>query len=139
MTAKDVIELLGTITAISFGIAILNYFIKLIHKRFIMKLGKDKKQFADFYRKVMKVIVKYHKTAGIIAIASLLTHFAIAFSTDNIRITGIISAILMMTLGGLGMYGAFINKNLKAVWLKTHRIVAFLLVIAVGAHMIIKQ
>lgn len=79
MNSKDLIGILGWVTVISFGIAILNYFIKYVNKKYISKLGKDKKQIVDIYRKIMKIIVKNHKLAGTIAVISVLAHFFIAF------------------------------------------------------------
>ncbi len=138
MQIRDLIDLLGWVTAISFGIAILNYFVKYINKKYINKLGKDKKQIVDFYRKIMKLIVKNHKLAGAIAVFSVLTHFFIAFSNNIISITGIIAACLMAVIFLLGFYGAFINKNYKGMWLKVHRVIAFALIIAVFIHLLLK-
>jgi hypothetical protein len=136
MKTEDLIGLLGWVTAISFGIAILNFFVKYINKKYINKLGKEKKQLVDLYRKIMKLIIKNHKLAGTIAIFSVLAHFFIAFSSDNIKISGIIAALFMASIFILGFYGAFINKSHKGMWLKAHRIMAFALIIAIGIHVL---
>lgn len=133
---SDLIGFLGWITAISFGIAISNYFVKYIHKKYINKLGKDKKQMVDLYRKMMKIIIKNHKVVGTIAIISVLTHFFIAFSSNSISITGIIAALFMVIIFFIGFYGAFINKNYKGKWLKVHRAMAFALLIAIIVHIL---
>ncbi|MBU3158468.1 hypothetical protein KPL37_01615 [Clostridium frigoris] len=114
----------------------LNYFVKVINKRYISKLGKEKKQMIDLYRKLMKLIIKYHKLAGTIAIFTVLTHFIIAFSSGRISITGIVAASFMVIIFFLGVYGAFINKNRKGMWLKVHRTMAFVLLLAVVIHII---
>lgn len=136
MQARDFIGFLGMISAISFGIAIANFFVKYINKRYISKLGKEKKQIVDIYRKVMKLVIKNHKIVGTIAIFSVLTHFLIAFSSNRISITGIIAALFMVIIFVLGFYGAFINKNYKGMWLKIHRVMAFGLLIAIIIHVI---
>jgi hypothetical protein len=136
MKTEDLIGLLGWVTAISFGIAILNFFVKYINKKYISKLGKDKKQIVDLYRKIMRIIVKNHKLVGTIAVVSVLIHFFIAFSANRIKITGIIAAAIMAILFLLGFYGAYINKNYKGMWLKVHRILAFSLIIAIIVHVL---
>lgn len=136
MNTRDLIGILGWVTAISFGVAILNYFMKFINKKYINKLGKEKKQIVDLYRKVMKIIIRYHKLAGTIAVISVLTHFFIAFSNGRISISGIIAAILMVLIFILGFYGAFINKKIKGSWLKVHRLIAFALIIAIAIHIL---
>ena len=136
MKTGDLIGFLGWVTAISFGIAILNFFVKYINKKYISKLGKDKKQIVDLYRKIMRIIVKNHKLVGTIAVVSVLIHFFIAFSANRIKITGIIAAAIMATIFLLGFYGAYINKNYKGMWLKVHRILAFSLIIAIIVHVL---
>lgn len=132
----EIIEFLGWVTAVSFGISILNFFLKYINKNYINKLGEDKKQIVDIYRKIMKLVVKNHKLAGTIAAISVLAHFFIAFSYKHIEITGIIAAVLMGSIFLLGVYGAYINKNYKGIWLKIHRILSFALIIAIGIHIL---
>ena len=136
MNTRGLIGFLGWITVISFGLAISNYFMKYIHKKYINKLGKENKEMVTLYRKIMKIIVKNHKVVGAIAIISVLTHFFIAFSSNRISITGIIAALFMVSLFSLGFYGAFINKNYKGKWLKVHRSMAFVLLIAIIIHIL---
>jgi len=136
MNNKDLIELLGSVTVISFSVAMLNFLLKFINKKYINKLGEDKKQIVTLYRKIMIPFIKLHKVAGTIAVFSVLTHFYIAFSSGRVSITGIIAALLMITIFALGFYGAFINKNYKGKWLKVHRILAFCLIVAIGIHIL---
>lgn len=136
MGTKDLIGVLGLVAAISFAVAILNYFVKYINKKYINKLGKEKKQIVDIYRKVMRIIIKNHKVAGTIAVISVLAHFVISFSNGRVSITGIIAAVIMILIFILGFYGAVINKNIKGNWLKVHRFIAFVLVVAIAVHVI---
>ena len=136
MQTKLLLGLFGIIALISFSISISNYFIKFINKKYINKLGKEKKRIIDLYRKIMKIIIKNHKLAGTIAIIAVLIHMLAAFSSNLINITGIIAALFMVIIFFLGIYGAFINKNHKGMWLKVHRIMAFALLLAIVIHVI---
>lgn len=139
MGTLDLIRLLGWTTALLFCLAFLNYFVKLINKKYINKLGKEKKPFVDNYRKMMKVIVKNHKLIGILAFVVMLIHFYVVFSAHLLRLTGIIAALFMITIVSLGFYGAFIKKNNKGIWLKIHRILPFVLLIVIIIHATFRQ
>ena len=139
MGTLDLIRLLGWTTALFFCLAFLNYFVKVVNKRYINKLGKEKKQFVDNYRKIMKLVIKNHKLFGIIALVTMLIHFYVVFSAHLLRLTGIISALLLLAIVILGVYGAFINKNKKGVWLKIHRILPFILLIVIIIHATFRQ
>lgn len=136
METRDFIEVLGWATAISFGLSVLNFFIKYANKKYISKLGKEKSQIVNLYRKIMKLTIKNHKLTGGTAIAAVIAHFFIAFSNNNISITGIASALLMTTVIVFGIYGAVMNKNHKGNWLKIHRVLAFATILAIAIHLI---
>jgi hypothetical protein len=136
MQTRLLLGLFGIITVISFSIAISNYFVKYIHKKYINKLGNEKKEFVNMYRRIMKIIIKNHKLVGTIAIFSVLIHFYAGFTSNRISITGLIAALFMAIIFLLGIYGAFINKNHKGMWLKVHRIMAFVLLAAITIHII---
>ena len=139
MNFSYLIGFIGWITAISFGIAILNFFVKYINKKFIIKLGKDKKVFVNIYRKIMRIIVKYHKLIGSVAVISVVLHLSICIYYHWIRVSGVIAAIIMGIIFILGFYGAYINKNMKGIWLKIHRILALSLIIVVAVHLVFKS
>jgi len=136
MQTRVLLGFFGIITVISFSVAISNYFVKYIHKKYIIKLGNEKKQLVDLYRKIMRIIIRNHKLIGTIAIFSVLTHFFVGFLSNRISITGIIAALFMFIIFFLGIYGAFINKNHKGMWLKVHRVMAFVLLVAIVIHVI---
>lgn len=133
---RDIAGTIGWIVAFGYVFAMLNFILKLINKKYIVKLPKDKKRIVDIYRQFMKYFIKYHKLVGIIAVLAVVTHFAIMSIFVEISITGIISAMIMFGIGLFGVYGAFINKNFKGQWLKIHRIFAFSLVIFIAIHII---
>ena len=132
------IGFLGWVTAVCFGLAILNFFVKLLNRKYISKLGKEKAQLVSAYRKVMKIVVKNHKVVGIVAIICVLIHFTIALISHRILLSGIIAAGLMLSLFCLGFYGAYINKNFRGKWLKIHRVAAFAVLLAILTHAIFK-
>ncbi len=56
-------ELLGILTAITFGAAIMNFVIKFVNRKWVMKLPKESK-FKKNYMTVMKFLVKNHRFFG---------------------------------------------------------------------------
>lgn len=135
MTLRHLINPLGTLTGIIFLFALLNFFVKFINKNYIVKLDKNKNHFVEYYRKVMRFIIKNHKLAGITAFIFMLLHFSIAFFSHRIKITGIIAAIIMLIIVILGIY-AKLNKKVKGTWLIAHRNLAFILIAAIIFHII---
>lgn len=126
---------LGILTAIGFIFALLNFFVKFINKNYILKLNKDKRYFASYYTKIMKFIVKNHKTAGIITFILMLSHFFIAYASHRIKMTGIIAAAIMLMVVILGIYGK-LNKKVRGKWLTAHRTLAFILILAIILHIL---
>ena len=135
MNLRHFISPLGILTAIGFIFALLNFFVKFINKNYILKLNKDKRYFASYYTKIMKFIVKNHKTAGIITFILMLSHFFIAYASHRIKMTGIIAAAIMLMVVILGIYGK-LNKKVRGKWLTAHRTLAFILILAIILHIL---
>jgi hypothetical protein len=131
---RDIAGIFGWIVAIGYTIAMLNFVLKFVHKKIIIKLQKDKKKLVDLYRIFMKYIIKYHKLIGVITAITVIIHFLIMSIYVEVSISGIISMTLMLIIFALGIYGSLINKNFKGAWLKIHRIVAFLLFLVIIIH-----
>jgi uncharacterized YccA/Bax inhibitor family protein len=136
MNLKHLISPLGMLTGIFFGIAILNFFVKYVNKTFINKLKSDKNDFKNIYRKFMRLIVKYHKILGTLALIFLVLHFYVSYSSGRLKSTGILAGIIMLVVVLLGFYGFYINKNMRGAWLKVHRVLAFVLLAAVALHVL---
>ena len=85
---------MGWIGAWGYAIALINYFIKFIYKKYIVKLPPEKKKYANIYRMIMKYIVKYHKIIGIIASISIMAHFYLMYTSVRLSVTGLIAAII---------------------------------------------
>lgn len=136
---ENLIGFLGWITAIAFGLAVLNYFIKYVNRKFINKISKENPALAKNYRIVMRYFVKYHRLFGIIATISVIMHFIIIYTTQGVlSYTGIIAAIAMILVFSLGIFGTRIQKKVNGSWVKVHRGIAFVLIIAVIVHLITK-
>lgn len=135
----EVGELLGWITAISFGISLLNYFIKFINKRYINKMDKNN-ELVKYYRVLMKYIVRYHRLFGTTAVIALAIHFLVIYIFGGVlSITGLISGIFMLLIFLLGIIGTFVIKNNRGSWVKIHRTLSFMLIIFIAMHLIFKR
>lgn len=126
----------GWVAIMGFVFELANYVIKLIHKRYISKLPREKQQIAKTYRFIMKIVTKNHKLVGMITLVAAILHFAFMYLYVRMRVSGLVAIVLLLVLLGLGFYGAFINKNYKGKWLKAHRAIALLLVLVLGAHLL---
>ena len=131
---REMAGLFGWIGVWGYAIALLNFFMKYINKKYLNKLPKDKQKFIDIYRGLMKFIVKYHKIAGIIASISIVFHFYLMFSFRGLSMSGLIAAVVMWIVFTLGIYGFRINKNMRGSWVKVHRILSFLLILLIIFH-----
>lgn len=128
-------RLFGWIIVISYGLTVLNYFVKLINRRY----GKQLSNYPKLKKALSKVtpfIVKNHKLFGLITIGAILVHFYIQFTRWGFIISGAMAAGLMVTQALLGAYGAFVNKKRKGLWFILHRTIAVILFIAIVNHLI---
>jgi len=125
-------EFFGTLTMLLYFLAILIYLVKFVNYNYSATLTKNPKLHNNFI-KFMKFIVQRHKLFGVLTVSFLLLHFLIQFGRYGLNITGIIAAAIMLLQVGLGIYG---DKALTrgGTWLSMHRIIAFLLLIAIGLH-----
>lgn len=136
MNVYDLAKLLGWVVFIGYLIAMLNFLFKFLNRNFVSKLSKQKQKFIHIYRLIMKYIVKYHKLVGIITAIFVIIHFIVMSVYVEVSITGVIAMSILVVISMLGIYGGFIKKNAKGVWLKVHRILAFSLLIAILVHVV---
>lgn len=125
-------EFLGYLIIICYALAVLNYFVKFINKRFRNTLSKHKKFYA-IYMQIMKFIIKRHKIFGFATIVFILLHFYVQFSTIGLRISGVAASAIMLLQISLGIYGSKAKKRGKT-WLYLHRSVAAVLLIIIVTH-----
>lgn len=136
---RGVAGLLGWISAWGYGIALLNFFMKYINKKYINNLPKDKKPYIDIYRFIMRYVVRYHKIAGIIASISVIGHFYLMYNYRGLSIPGLVAAIVMWVVFTLGVYGFGINKNMRGSWVRVHRVLSFVLIVLIAFHILFKR
>jgi len=136
---KEIAGLLGWIGIWGYGIALLNFFMKYINKKYINKLPKDKQKFINIYRTIMKYVIRYHKIAGVVASVAIVAHFYLMYSFRGLSIPGLIAALIMWTVFTLGIYGFGVNKNMKGSWVKIHRILSFMLILLIAFHVMFSR
>lgn len=125
-------EFFGELIVILYLLTILNYFVKLINRKYRNKIMQNKKLFSVF-TKAMRFIVKNHKLFGLSTIIFILLHFFVQFSQYGLRISGVVAAGIMILQIGLGIYGSKVKKRGK-VWLYLHRSIAVILAVAIMVH-----
>lgn len=136
---KGLAGLLGWIGFWGYAIALLNFFMKYINKKYINNLPKDKKKVISFYRTIMRYVVRYHKIAGIVASIAIVCHLYLMYNFKGLSIPGLIAAIVMWCVFTLGIYGFAINKNLRGSWVKVHRVLSFVLILLIGFHVMFSK
>lgn len=133
---KELAEMTGWITVYGVVFAMLDYILKYINKKYLVKISKNSKKVIKAYRLVMKYGIRYHKPVGIITILAAIAHFVLMLTFAGISITGIVAMVIMFSIILLGLYGAFVNRKYNGKWLLVHRFLAFVLIIAIGIHLL---
>lgn len=136
---KEIAGLFGWIGVWGYAIALLNFFMKYINRRYINKLPKDKKKYTDIYRLIMKYVIRYHKAAGLIASIAVVIHFYLMYSIRGLSIPGLVAGIVMWMVFTLGIYGYGINKNMRGSWVKIHRVLSIILILLVFFHVMFSR
>lgn len=131
-------ELLGWLVAAAYAIALLNYPVKYLNKRYFSKAQGNNTKYKKGFNILKKYIIKYHKLAGILAALGIIIHFIIMYNINGLSISGLVSASLMWIIAMLGAYGVRISKNYKAPWLKFHRAISVLPLISIVIHVLTK-
>lgn len=127
-------NLLGILTAVLFGIAILNFCVKFVNRKWVMKLPKESK-FKQGYTTVMKFLVKNHRFFGIGAAALMVAHVVLQLIFKWVSITGIITAALAVVSVALGVV-LFKAKKRTPAMLWAHRGAVIALILSFIAHVI---
>jgi hypothetical protein len=130
--ARELGEFLGFCTIVFFVLAMLNYVVKFINRKFGSSL-KAYPRFQIAFSFFLNFIVKWHKLFGLLSIMTLLAHFLIQLNNFGIRLTGVMAAILLLVQGALGIYGAKARHKGKS-WIIIHRTIAVLLLVAIIVH-----
>lgn len=127
-------NLFGVLTAILFGVAILNFVVKFVNRKWVMKLPKESK-FKQGYTTVMKFLVKNHRFFGIGAAVLMVAHVVLQLLFKWPSVTGIITAALAVVTVAIGII-MFRAKKRKPAMLWAHRGAVIALILAFLAHVI---
>ena len=129
-------EFLGILTAITFGAAIMNYIVKFVNRKWIMKLPKEN-VWKQRYMSLMKFLVKNHRFFGFGAAALMVAHIVIQILFAWVSITGLITAALAVVTVILGVI-MFQKKKSNKTLLWAHRSAVIALILSFLVHVITK-
>ena len=127
-------ELLGILTAVLFGIAILNFCVKFVNRKWVMKLPKENK-FKQNYTAVMKFVVKNHRFFGCGASVLMVAHVVVQILFRWVSVTGLITAGLAVVTVVLGII-MFKAKKRTPAMLWAHRGSVIALIVAFVVHVV---
>ena len=127
-------RVLGIVTAVLYGVAIMNFFVKWINRKWIMKLPKEN-AFRSAYLDVMKFLVKNHRFFGLGAAVVMVSHVIVQILFRWVSITGIVTAglaVVTIILGGI----MFKAKKRTPAMLWAHRGAVIALTLSFLVHVI---
>ena len=127
-------NLLGILTAVLFGVAVLNFVVKFVNRKWVMKLPKESR-FKQGYSSVMKFLVKNHRFFGLCAAVLMVAHVVLQILFKWVSITGIITAALAVVTVMLGGY-MFKAKKRTPAMLWAHRGAVIALILAFVVHVL---
>mgnify|MGYP000993611412 CR=1 FL=1 len=127
-------KLLGILTAVLFGIAILNFCVKFVNRKWVMKLPKESK-FKQGYTSVMKFLVKNHRFFGFGAAVLMVAHVVVQILFRWVSVTGLVTAGLAVVTVALGVV-MFKAKKRTPAMLWAHRGSVIALIAAFVVHVI---
>jgi cytochrome c-type biogenesis protein CcsB len=124
---------LGWIIAAGYLWLVMNFFVKLINRRFISAIPPEepiRKRYAGF----MQAVIKSHIFVPLFLLTIILLHFLMELIHVGFFITGVITICLMLVQISVGIYGAYVKKRKKGPWLYAHRTMAAALSASILAH-----
>ena len=133
---REIGELLGILTALLFGLAILNFVVKFVNRKWVMKLPKENK-FKQNYMSAMKFLVKNHRFFGFGAAIMMVAHVVVQIIFAWVSVTGIVTAALAVVTVIIGVI-MFQKKKANKTLLWIHRSAAITLIAAFLVHVITK-
>lgn len=128
---------LGILTAVFFGLALLNYISKWINKHWVSKLPKTSR-FKAVYIKGMKFVVQKHRWFGLGAAVSMIAHLILQITYAWVSTTGLIAVSLLAVDVMIGAWLHFKQKGKRGPLLKVHQAMGALLIAAIAVHVITK-
>ncbi len=128
-------KVLGWLIVAGYGLTLLNYVVKWVNRKWIMKMSKEE-PIRIRYQVFMRFIIKNHRFFAMFTTIALITHFIIQYLSWGFYITGLIAGSLLILQGVLGGFGHYVKKKKSGRWLYAHRIVAVLMLVAIFVHVL---
>jgi len=130
-------QVLGWTVAGVCAAALMNFLLKQISREYLKTITEKNADFTASYRAFMRFMVRNHRYFGIAAGLLFLVHAGVVVASGVTSLTGI-AAGLLLALTGLGLYGFYVRKNPRGVWIHMHRGTAFILALSVIIHVFFK-
>lgn len=134
MTLYQLGRVLGYLIVFFYGLALMNFLFKWIHRTFRDSLKKNEVFYKGFTQ-WMRFFVKNHRLFGASAAVIMLIHFGVQFTNLGFSPSGAIAAVLMILQATLGGYGSR-KKGPGKGWLVLHRTIPLLLLLAMANHIL---
>lgn len=131
-------QVLGWTVAGVCAAALMNFLLKQISREYLKTITEKNADFTVSYRAFMRFMVRNHRYFGIAAGLLFLVHAGVVVASGVTSLTGIAAGLLLLALTGLGLYGFYVRKNPRGVWIHMHRGTAFLLALSVIIHVFFK-
>lgn len=127
--------LLGLLTGLLICLALLNYVVKWVNRRWVMKLPKESK-FKAVYTPVMRFLVQKHRFFGLGAALSLAVHMILQITFRWVAVTGLIACAILVLDVMMGAWLYFKQKGKRGPLLMVHRATGVALLTAIIVHVI---
>ncbi len=131
-------QVLGWTVAGVCAAALMNFLLKQISRENLKTITEKNADFTASYRAFMRFMVRNHRYFGIAAGLLFLVHAGVVVASGVTSLTGIAAGLLLLALTGLGLYGFYVRKNPRGVWIHMHRGTAFILALSVIIHVFFK-
>lgn len=129
---------LGILTGLLICLALLNYVVKWVNRRWVMKLPKGSK-FKAAYTPVMRFLVQKHRFFGLGAALTLTAHLVLQVIFRWVAVTGLIACAILVVDVMMGAWLYFKQKGKRGPLLIVHRATGVALIIAIAVHVITKM
>ena len=136
--AMTLAQVLGWTVAGVCAAALMNFLLKQISREYLKTITEKNADFTASYRAFMRFMVRNHRYFGIAAGLLFLVHAGVVVASGVTSLTGIAAGLLLLALTGLGLYGFYVRKNPRGVWIHMHRGTAFILALSVIIHVFFK-
>ncbi len=132
---EDFGELLGWLTIIGYGLALMNNPIRWFNKHLVNRMHKDH-LIKRYYLKLMRLIIQKHRWFAAIATVSLLLHLILQITFRWVSTSGLIAAAFMVINVLIGAYGQYYRKTKRTLWFVFHRVAALMLIAGILNHLV---